>query len=186
MDSINSSNNLLKIGFLSRIHPKKGLDILIKALSGVNFPYKLLIAGGGEESYIKSLNELAKDCGNNSNIEWVGWKNGEEKFEFLSQLDLFALTSHSENFAIVVIESLSVGTPVLISNQIGLYKYVLQNDCGWVSDLDIEHITKQLNDLYADKEKLEKIKKLAPALIKHDYEELNLTNQYVQFYQEIK
>ena len=63
-----------------------------------------------------------------------------EKFSFLSGLDLFALTSHSENFALVVIESLSVGTPVLIGENVGLYEYVLQNDCGWVGMANIDAV----------------------------------------------
>jgi glycosyltransferase involved in cell wall biosynthesis len=181
-----SKHESFQIGFLSRIHPKKGLDLLIEALSNMEFPYTLLIAGDGEEDYIKTLKEKAGECGNSDNIEWVGWKDGEAKFDFLSRLNLFALTSHSENFAIVVIESLSVGTPVLVSDQIGLNKYIQQNDLGWVCKVDVKSVGEQLNNIYLDKQKLKMIRSLAPGIVRRDYQETNLASQYIQFYEDIK
>ncbi|CAM4108034.1 Glycosyltransferase involved in cell wall bisynthesis [Pedobacter westerhofensis] len=176
------NNKIFTIGFISRIDPKKGLDLLIKALSKVNFEYHLQIAGEGEENYVNSLKQLAVECGNDQKLEWVGWKNGEEKFEYLSQLDLFALTSHNENFAVVVIEALSVGTPVLLSDKVGLYKYVLDRDMGWITDLNVDNITQQLNTLYAEKSKLQKINVLAPAKIKAEYNDSVLAKEYLQLY----
>jgi len=175
-------NPTFTIGFLSRIDPKKGLDVLIKALSKVNFPYKLLIAGSGESHYIDSLKSIANKCGNSKQIEWVGWKGGEGKFEFLSAIDMMALTSHSENFAIVVIESLSVGTPVFISDQVGLFKYVAENNCGWVTTTDIEAVTSNLNQLFIEKDKFTRINNETPAQIAQEYEESHLAEQYIRLY----
>ncbi|MDB5012296.1 MAG: hypothetical protein JWQ25_498 [Daejeonella sp.] len=109
---IPKKSKTLVIGFISRIDPKKGLDILIKALSKVNFSYKLKIAGTGDADYISYLNKVASEHGNSEHIEWVGWKDKVQKFLYYSSIDLFALTSLNENFAVVVIESLSVGSPV--------------------------------------------------------------------------
>jgi len=176
------ANPVFTIGFLSRIDPKKGLDLLIKALSKVNFDYKLLIAGSGESHYIDSLKAIANKCGNSKKIEWVGWKGGEGKFEYLSQIDLMALTSYSENFAIVVIESLSVGTPVFISDQVGLFKYVAENDCGWITNTNIETITDHLNQLYNGKDKFARINSAIPAQIAQEYEESHLADQYIRLY----
>jgi len=175
-------NDVFTIGFISRIDPKKGLDVLIKALSKVNFEYKLLIAGTGETHYIDSLKAIAKKYGNSKHIEWVGWKGGEEKFEYLSQLDLMALTSHSENFAIVIIESLSVGTPVFISNQVGLFKFIADKDYGWVTDMVIENVTANLENLFNDKAKFERINKNAPGQIANEYDDERLARQYIALY----
>lgn len=177
-----TENDVFSIGFLSRIDPKKGLEILIQALSEVDFHYNLLIAGSGNSGYINSLKKLAKDCGNSDNIKWVGWIEGEEKFNFLSKLDLFALTSYSENFAIVIIEALAVGTPVLISNQIGLFNYILDNNLGWVSENDIKQITVELNKIYADNQELKRINKFGVERIANDYNPHSLTDQYIRFY----
>lgn len=175
-------HSIFTIGFLSRVDPKKGVDVLIKALCKVDFDYRLLIAGSGEPNYINSLKALAGKCGNDKKIEWIGWKGGDAKFEFLSGLDLMALTSHSENFAIVVIESLSVGTPVFISDQVGLFKYVAENDYGWVTNMNIEAITQNLNNLSKDKAKLGRIQTECPLQIAHEYEESHLADQYIRLY----
>jgi glycosyltransferase involved in cell wall biosynthesis len=177
-----AENRTFTLGFLSRIDPKKGLDLLIRALARVDFPYRLLVAGSGEPGYVNGLVEISEECGNRNNIEWVGWKDGEEKFEFLSQLDLFALTSHSENFAIVVIESLSVGTPVLISDQVGLFGYILNNQCGWVCEPDIDKIVDKLNQIYAQRGLLNEIGDRSRFLIERDFEPENLARQYIRMY----
>jgi glycosyltransferase involved in cell wall biosynthesis len=180
------NNSPFTIGFLSRVDPKKGLDILIKALSKVNFDYKLLVAGSGEDQYVESLKKLSDDCGNSDKIEWVGWKNGEDKFEFFSKLDLFALMSHSENFAIVVIESLSTGTPVFISENVGLYKYISEKDLGWVSNLNLDNIVDQINKLYLDTKKIRKINENAPSLIKREFEDAYLAKEYLNLYKSLE
>lgn len=177
-----NANEVFTIGFLSRIDPKKGLDVLIKALSKVNFEYKLQIAGDGEEQYVNELKKLAVGLGTSEKLEWVGWKNGEEKFEFLAQLDLFALTSHNENFAVVVIEALSVGTPVIISNKVGLFKYVEERNFGSITDMTIENITEQLNQLHAETGKLQKINTEAPVKIKEEFDGSVLAQEYAKFY----
>lgn len=183
---LRTDNNVFTIGFLSRVDPKKGLDVLIKALSKVNFEYKLMVAGAGEDEYVNSLKQLSIDVGNSDKIEWVGWKNGDAKFDFFSKLDLFALTSHSENFAIVVIESLSVGTPVLVSNNVGLFRFVEQKDYGWVTDMNIENISLQLEKAVANTEKLKRINERVPSLIMEEYEESRLAQEYVDLYRKCK
>lgn len=179
---IRSGNPKFTIGFLSRIDPKKGLDVLIRALSKVDFDFELRVAGAGEKDYEESLKLLAKELGIGDKISWLGWKKGEEKFDYLAGLDLFALTSHSENFAIVVIESLSVGTPVFISNQVGLHTFVTQKDYGWVCTMDVEDITKQLNTVVSEKEKLKRINQYAGNEIQLEYNDENLALRYLEFY----
>jgi glycosyltransferase involved in cell wall biosynthesis len=180
-----ATNPVFTIGFLSRIDPKKGLDILIRALAHVNFPYRLLIAGDGEASYISSLKALAHAVGNTDRLEWVGWQQGDAKFTFLASLDLFALTSHSENFAIVVIEALAAGTPVLISDQVGLHAFVTEYDYGWVTPMSEATITNYLNQLVADRAKADRIAATAPAAIRAAYQDTYLAQQYVDFYQSL-
>ncbi|MEJ7663192.1 MAG: glycosyltransferase [Hymenobacter sp.] len=179
------TNPVFTIGFLSRIDPKKGLDVLIRALAKVSFPYRLLVAGDGEAGYVQSLKDLAHTVGNADRLEWVGWQQGEAKFSFLAGLDLFALTSHSENFAIVVIEALATGTPVFVSDQVGLHAFVTAHDYGWVTPLDEGVITKNLTLAAADHAKAARIAATAPAAIRTAYEDTHLAQQYVDFYQSL-
>ncbi|WP_223651772.1 XrtY-associated glycosyltransferase XYAG1 [Hymenobacter psoromatis] len=177
------ANDVFTIGFLSRVDPKKGLDVLIRVLGQITQPYRLLVAGTGSETYIQELHALAAEVGNADKITWVGWKNGEDKFTFLAELDLFALTSHSENFAIVVIESLATGTPVLISDQVGLYQYVREHDYGWVTPLDPAQVVATLQAAMRDHAKRQRIGATAPVLIRREYDDRTLAQHYLDLYQ---
>ncbi len=171
------------IGFLSRIDPKKGLDILIRSLSRVSFDYRLKIAGSGEEGYLLQLKDLAARCGNADRIEWTGPRYHGEKFSFFRSLDLFALTSRNENFALVVIESLSVGTPVLVSSEVGLAPYVHEKDLGWVTGIGHhEAVTAALEQAWTDREKRLRVSMQAPQIVREDFDGEPIIDQYCRFY----
>lgn len=181
--SNNSEPVTYKLLFLSRIEEKKGLELLFKALSQVNIPYQLSIAGTGEEGYVKSLQTLASDLGIVSKINWLGHIEKQSKFELISASDLMVLTSYNENFANVVVECLAMGTPVLISEEVGLADYVAANKLGWVTPLDMEAIARKIELSYQDLAKRTYIRETAPALIQHDFEESRLAATYVKLYQ---
>jgi glycosyltransferase involved in cell wall biosynthesis len=177
-------NSAFTISFLSRVDPKKGLDLLIRALSGVSFPYRLQIAGTGDEKYILELKELIAQLDMEEKVDWVGWKGSEDKFHFLAATDLFALTSRNENFAIVVIEALYAGTPVLISDQVGLAGYVKDHNLGWITPIDsIDTITRQLEEAFKDKSRRQYITRYAPGQIRDDFNDARLASSYVQLYE---
>ena len=102
--------------FLSRIHAKKGLDLLLHALATMELsaPTRLVIVGEGEPGYVAQLRRFAEE---NSRalprIDWVGAVWGEERWKYFQGADLFCLPTHSENFGLAVLEACQVGTPVL-------------------------------------------------------------------------
>lgn len=184
---VKRENNVFTISFLSRVDPKKGLDILMRALATVKFPYRLCIGGSGDEAYMAQLKQLASDLGIQANVEWAGWKSGEDKFHFLAEADLFALTSHNENFAMVVIESLCVGTPVLISNNVGLYQYVRERELGWITGIDsIAEIAENLTLAYNSREDRRRITQEARGIINHDFNDSKLAQDYIELYEHCK
>jgi glycosyltransferase involved in cell wall biosynthesis len=175
----------LKLLFFSRIEAKKGLDILIKALPHVFVPYSLTIAGHGEIEYINSLKELAVKNGVADNINWVGFY-GDNKFELLQQHHLLVLPSHDENFGNVVIESLGVGTAVLLSRQVGLSTYVRENQLGWVCENTPELLANKINEIGgAASADLARIYQIAPSLVRRDFTGNTLTQKYIQYYRDI-
>jgi glycosyltransferase involved in cell wall biosynthesis len=181
------NNPVFTISFLSRVDPKKGLDILMRALAKVKFPYLLRIGGSGDEAYMAQLKQLASDLGIQANVEWAGWKNGEDKFRFLAESDLFALTSHNENFAMVVIESLCVGTPVLISNNVGLYQYVENRRLGWITEIeDTDKIAEKLTLAYNSREERKRITNEARVIIDRDFNDNKLAQDYIELYENCK
>lgn len=138
-------DKVLDLIFLSRVDPKKGLELLFSALVRVSFKFRLHIYGNREDTYEQALRTLSSDLKLDKHIYWHGWIEGEDKFKALAGADLFVLTSYNENFANVVLESLSVGTPVLLSDKVGLADYVDQNKLGWVCKLDSQNVADELH-----------------------------------------
>jgi len=175
----------LKLIFFSRIEQKKGLDLLIEALAKVNVPYQLTIAGDGDKDYVEHLKTIADDNNVGDKINWIGFQN-ENKFALLQKSDLFVLPSYDENFGNAVIESLSVGTPVLISEQVGLVGYVLENKLGWICKTNADSIAEAINEIVSgDKTALQKIRDVAPGIIHIDFNEKKMVTKYIAMYNQI-
>jgi glycosyltransferase involved in cell wall biosynthesis len=172
----------IRFVFLSRIDPKKGLELLFKALSMVGFPYELTIAGPYKEDYLEQLKALTREYGIDQHINWVGPVYGDAKFKLLRDHDVMVLTSYNENFANIVIESLAMGTPVLISNMVGLSTYISDNQLGWISGIDPENIKGMLEQVYAERDRLPAMSAAAPALMQRDFDRNRLVNKYIELY----
>jgi len=163
------------------------LEILLHALAGLRIPYRLRIAGTGKVAYISKLKRLISTLNIADKVEWVGWKSYEEKFSFLAASDLFALTSHNENFAIVVIESLHAGTPVLISKHVGLSDYVHQHKLGWVTSIDrVEQVQAKITEAYYNHEERARISREARTIILGDFNDVTLAGEYLELYEKCK
>jgi glycosyltransferase involved in cell wall biosynthesis len=178
-----SQSTTFKLIFLSRIEQKKGLELLFEALALLDFDWHLTIAGAGEETYVKSLKLKVESLKLDERINWLGHVGNADKFQLLADHDLMVLTSYNENFANVVIESLAVGTPVLLSKEVGLATYVRENNLGWVCDLDKGRIAESLNESYLSEEKRDSLRTDAPLRIREDFEEKELVKRYLKMYE---
>jgi glycosyltransferase involved in cell wall biosynthesis len=119
--------------FLSRIHPKKGLDNLLYVWSKIvkQFPdWHLIIAGPDAIGYQATLERLVTELYLNYQVTFTGMLSGEKKTSALTNADLFVLPTHSENFGIAIAESLAYGVPV-ITTQEAPWEDLLTYDCGW-------------------------------------------------------
>jgi glycosyltransferase involved in cell wall biosynthesis len=135
--------------FMSRIHPKKGLEYLIAALSKLKeYNFALVIAGSGEPIYVQQIQDLLVTHGLRERTHLVGFVEGETKNLYLQGADLFALTSHSENFGIAAIESLASGTPVLITDGVAIATMVQEQAIGYVTKLEINVIASTIQDFF--------------------------------------
>ena len=122
--------------FLSRIHPKKGLENLLEALAALA-PDKrptVLVVGGGEEEYISGLKARAKQLAIDKTVLWAGPLYGMQKWAAFSKADLFVLPSHQENFGIALVEALAMGVPVCTTKAVNIWKTLDASRAGIISD----------------------------------------------------
>jgi glycosyltransferase involved in cell wall biosynthesis len=123
--------------FLSRIHEKKGVDLLIKAYTkiAVEGTPKLVIAGPGLDSpYGTELQHLVSQSDAKDSIFFPGMLSGDSKWGAFYGSEAFILPSHQENFGIAVVEALACGKPVLISNQVNIWREIEVAGGGIVAD----------------------------------------------------
>jgi glycosyltransferase involved in cell wall biosynthesis len=144
--SLNCPTDEPIILFLARLHYKKGLEYLIPALGQLkDRRFTLVIAGTGTPAYEAEIQALIVAAGIENRTRMVGFVEGTQKDLLIQGADLFALTSHSENFGIAVLEALIVGTPVLLTPGVGLASVVRDNDLGYIADLHIDAIAQGLD-----------------------------------------
>jgi glycosyltransferase involved in cell wall biosynthesis len=133
---------------MSRIHRKKGFDILIEAFNILlkeNPDCLLFIAGEdfGERNYLLNIISLKNLS---AKVFLIGPIEGEEKLNFLKNADVFALPSHNENFGIVYGEALAAGTPVIASTNTP-WQDVEKFNCGKCVDNTPDKFAKAINEI---------------------------------------
>ena len=121
--------------FLSRIHPKKGLDLLIEAFASIAASHAnlhLVIAGPDQVGWQAVLQQRVSALGIADRISWTGMLSGDLKWGAFRSAELFCLPSHQENFGIVVAEALACGLPVAIAEPVNVSSEVSAAGAGLV------------------------------------------------------
>lgn len=120
--------------FLSRIHPKKGLDELIRVWARINpLGWRLVVAGTDSGNYQAKMFGLAATLGILDRIDFVGPVFGPSKWALYDKAMLFVLPTHSENFGMVIAEALASGVPVITTKE-APWRVLEECACGWWID----------------------------------------------------
>ena len=131
------------LAFLGRIHPIKGLSVLLEALARVKaeVPEMILaVAGPDEDGYRSELERLAQGLGIDGHLCWLGAIEEKAKFGFLVDADLFLLPSFSENFGLAAVEAMAVGCPVIVGRGVNIASQVEAYGAGWVVSTEPESL----------------------------------------------
>ena len=113
-----SGGDMRTLLYLGRIHPKKGLDLLLLAWRDLQsrFPnWRLQIVGADNGGFLDQMRRLSADLGL-QRVEFSGPLYGANKWRSYRKADLFVLPTYSENFGLVVAEALAAGTPAIVSH----------------------------------------------------------------------
>ena len=126
---------------LSRLHPKKAIDVLIDAFVGATNNgdlknWRLVIAGDGPDDYGRRLRQQVDAANAQERVLFPGWLEGDDKRDILSRAALLALPSYQENFGLCVVEALNCGVPVLVSPHVNLADDIQKSDAGWICSVE--------------------------------------------------
>jgi glycosyltransferase involved in cell wall biosynthesis len=138
--------------FLSRIHEKKGVDLLIAAFArhaAAHPDVDLVIAGPDQSGLQPSLMKMAADLNVAARIHWPGMLSGDAKWGAFRAAEFFALPSHQENFGVVVAEALALGKPVLITDKVNIWREIEADRAGVVVQDSAEGVDEGLGRMLA-------------------------------------
>jgi len=121
--------------FLSRIHPKKGILELVRAVAALRTVFEngrwfVTIAGPDEGKHLEMVKREARRLGVDSLLEFPGSVENEAKWDLYRSSELFVLPTYSENFGLVVAEALGCGIPVITTRE-APWEELLTRNCGW-------------------------------------------------------
>jgi glycosyltransferase involved in cell wall biosynthesis len=122
--------------FLSRIHRKKGCELLLEAFARAAAAHPdldLVMAGPDEGGLRPQLEAQAKGLRIERRVHWIGMVEGDLKWGAFRSADAFVLPSHHENFGVAVVEALACGLPVLISDKVNIWPDIAQDAAGIVN-----------------------------------------------------
>ncbi len=137
--------------FLSRINPKKGLDLLLPAWQAVQdrfSAWRLVIAGPSDSpGYLEKMQALAAQL-KLERIAFIGEVKGAQKWEAYYQADLFVLPTYSENFGNVVAEALASGVPAIVSKG-APWAGLVEKRVGWWIEIGVAPLADSLKQALA-------------------------------------
>jgi len=167
---------------VSRLVGHKGVHYLIKAFNSLKTDKKLVITGAGAftDNYVRELKTLAKG---NENIIFTGNKTGRELAELFSNAYLFVQPSESEGLSIALLEAMSYGRGVLISDI--PENLEVAKDVGFsFINKSTASLTKKLNYLLEQPALVASRGELGRAKVKEDYNWHNITKEIIEVYKD--
>lgn len=188
--------------FLSRVHPKKGINFLIEAVEQLKNEfagYTFTIAGPGEDAYIHELKTLVHQCSlllsedikpdtlkpETPVFDFIGPVFGDAKWPLYRKTDLFVLPTYSENFGIVVPEALASGTPVITTYGT---PWAELNDvhCGWCTDIGTKPTVEALlKFLTCSDIELQEMGRRGRKLVEDKYTSVAIAKEFYEMYQQL-
>lgn len=142
-----------KILFLSRVHPKKGLELLIDSvplLIQAGLSPRITVAGTGDADYAAALKRRVAEAGLDDRVAFIGLVTGAEKLSVYQAADLFILPTSQENFGFVVPEAMACGKAVMTTRGVDIWPELERSGGAAIVDADSRAIARTAARLLAD------------------------------------
>jgi glycosyltransferase involved in cell wall biosynthesis len=163
--------------FFGRINFKKGLDILAQAFGAVarrRPDVHLVIAGPDNEGWGARVRTWLGEQGVLDRTTFTGMLLGPEKLAVLRDASLFVLPSYSENFGLAVVEAMAAGLPVIISDQVNIWREVHEFGAGKIIPCDPDPLAHVIMELLEDPVLAKNIGQRGIALVRARYQWENI------------
>jgi glycosyltransferase involved in cell wall biosynthesis len=173
--------------FLGRLNKIKGIDVLISAFKKLSQEFTdlfLVICGPDNDNYRLEIDNFLDHTVINK-IMFTGSITEKDKWTALKSAELFVLPSYSENFGLAAIEAMACGTPVIVSNKVGIYKEVQEAEAGLVVETTPESIYTGIKKILASNELKKKLSENGKKLVFEKYDINKVADQMIEEYKRI-
>jgi glycosyltransferase involved in cell wall biosynthesis len=174
--------------YLSRLDPKKGLDVLIAALGYLakrRNDFALVIAGSGTVAYEAEVSSLIEKCGLLDRAVFCGFVQGLDRWALFHEADMFVLPSFKENFGLAIVEAMAAGVPVVISNEVNIHREVSEAGAGLVTDPEPRQVAAAVEQLLANDDARNEMGKKGAMLVSTHFTWEKAARELVQAYETI-
>ena len=174
--------------FLSRIHPHKGLDVLIPAFAQVVKQHpraRLRLVGPDTTNYLVQVKALIAQHQLEEYVQCDDMLLGSEKAKAMHGAFLFVLPSYSESFGMSIIEALACGTPVVISDRVNICREIEAARCGVVTSREVTAVANAILSLLQNPTKAKQMGLRGRALVEEKFTWTAVANSMKTVYQSI-
>lgn len=174
--------------FLGRINQKKGIDLLIEAFNMFSKESDLYLVIAGEDDgdgYRNTVEKWVKSYGLENRVIFTGLLQGVDKLSAFVDAEVFVLPSYSENFGMAVVEAMACGTPVVISDRVGIAREVQRNNAGVIVETDAKSIYAGIKKILDDANLRKQISENGKKMVKKYYDTDIVADKMIEMYQEV-
>ncbi len=171
--------------FLGRLHPKKGVDLLLRAWTEVAPRHReahLVVAGPDSDGTRALLEGMVAEHSLQGQVTFTGMLNDQKKWSALAAAEAFTLPSHSEGLSMSVLEAMGMGLPVIVTRQCNLPE-VKQYGAGWTIEPDYKQLIQALDELLESRSEVNREMGLAGSrLVEQRYNWAAVARQTAEVY----
>jgi glycosyltransferase involved in cell wall biosynthesis len=178
-------NGVPLLAFVGRIHPIKGLDVLLRALGRVKAEVPelvLAIAGPDEDGNRSRLESLTQSLGIEGQVYWLGVIEEETKRGLLTDADLFVLPSFSENFGLAAVEAMAAGCPVILGCGVNIAAQVEALGAGRVVSTETEVLAATIAEVLRSPERRQAMGEAGRRLVAQFYDGQTVAREMIKAY----
>lgn len=171
--------------FLSRLHEKKRVDIVIdlaKQLRDDGLRAQLIIAGTGEPAYESALRAQVERADAGDYVHLVGLVTGEAKVSLFEQASVFVLPTSQENFGFVLIEAMAAGTPVITTEGVDIWPELKESGGAIIANADARTFAAEVAALLRDDARRTAMGERARAWVMKEFDGTALVRRFEQMY----